>query len=156
MNCCDILLVEDDPKDIELINHALKNDKINYLIQIATDGEEALDYLFCRGNYSNRRTKPKPRLILMDLKLPKVDGFEVLERIKNDPATRSIPVVILTSSIHEKDIGKGYQLGANSYIEKPVNFDTFAITIKDISRYWLEMNQSIRQDTVEEPEEATE
>jgi two-component system, response regulator len=137
----EILLVEDDPDDLDLTLRALKEEHICNRIQIARDGEEALDFLFCRGRHSQRDPDCHPKLILLDLKLPKVDGLEVLEQIKGDPRTRSLPVVVLTSSKQEQDLVRGYRLGVNSYIQKPVDFIQFKETIKRLGFYWLVVNQ---------------
>lgn len=137
----EVLLIEDNEADVELTLHALQNENVGNKIQIARDGEEALDFLFCRGAYSDRTTDVPPKLILLDLKLPKVDGMEVLRTIKNDPRTRSIPVVILTSSREERDLVNSYDLGVNSYIQKPVDFDQFRQTVKQLGLYWLVANE---------------
>ena len=138
----EILLVEDDPEDLDLTLRALNEEHVCNRVHIARDGEEALDFLFCRGQHDERDPANRPRLILLDLKLPKVDGLEVLEQIKRDPRTRPIPVVILTSSKQETDLVRGYHLGANSYIQKPVDFDQFQTTIKRLGYYWLLVNQA--------------
>jgi two-component system, response regulator len=137
----DILLVEDSQDDIDLALHTLRRDKVANKIFVVRDGEEALDFLFCRGAYSSRSLEVTPKLVLLDLKLPKVDGIEVLKRIKADARTRTIPVVILTSSREERDVVDGYRLGANSFIQKPVDFDQFRVTIKQLGLYWLVVNQ---------------
>jgi len=137
----EILLVEDDPEDLDLTVRALKDAHVCNRIQVARDGEEALDFLFCRGLHGERDPNCHPKLILLDLKLPKVDGLEVLEQVKRNPRTRAVPVVILTSSKLEQDLVQGYQLGANSYIQKPVDFDQFQSTIKQLGFYWLLVNQ---------------
>jgi CheY-like chemotaxis protein len=139
-NGIQILLVEDNPADVELTLHALRENKLANSIQVARDGEEALDFLFCRGGFQNRSYDSLPRMILLDLKLPKVDGLEVLRAIKEDPRTRAIPVVILTSSKEDRDLISGYQLGVNSYIQKPVDFTQFRETIRQLGLYWLVVN----------------
>jgi two-component system response regulator len=140
-NQVEILLVEDDPDDVELTLHALYKEKVCNRIEIARDGEEALDFIFCRGLYRDRPQSCQPKLILLDLKLSKVDGLEVLRLIKSDPDTKVIPVVILTSSRQEEDLIRGYELGVNSYIQKPVDFDRFRECIKQLGFYWLLVNQ---------------
>lgn len=136
----EILLVEDNPNDVELILHVFQWCNLADRIHVAWNGEEALDYLFGTGSYEG---KPgvKPKVILLDLKLPKVDGLEVLRKIKGDPSTRSIPVVVFTSSREERDIIDSYNLGVNSYIVKPVQFDQFANVIRDLGLYWQVINQ---------------
>ncbi len=141
-NEIEILLVEDNEADEELAIHALRTDNVANQIHVARDGEEALDFLFCRGEHSNRDCDKPPRLVLLDLKLPKVDGLEVLSQLKCDPRTRAIPIVILTSSQEEEDMVKGYQLGVNSYIQKPVDFAQFREIIKQLGLYWLVVNQA--------------
>ena len=136
-----ILLVEDNPDDVELTLHALRQENLANSIVVARDGEEALDFLFCRGTYSGRSFDSPPKLILLDLKLPKVDGLEVLREIKKDPRTQAIPVVVLTASREEQDLVNGYHLGANGYIQKPVDFDHFRQTVKQLGLYWLVVNE---------------
>ena len=138
-----ILLVEDNPADVELTLHALRHSNLANRIHVVRDGEEALDFLFCRGAYSDRSLQPSPKLVLLDLKLPKVDGLEVLRQVKSDNRTKAIPVVILTSSKEERDLVKGYQLGVNSYIEKPVDFNQFRETVKQVGLYWMVVNQPL-------------
>jgi len=137
----EILLVEDNPEDAELAMRALKKNNLANNIVHVSDGEEALDFIFARGAYGGRQIENGPKVILLDLKLPKVDGLEVLKAVKNDPKTRVIPVVVLTSSKEEKDIVESYRLGVNSYIPKPVNFDKFVEAIKTFGLYWLLLNQ---------------
>jgi two-component system, response regulator len=147
----DILLVEDNKDDLELTLHALRKENLANKIHVARDGEEALEFLFCNGTHVARSFEHPPRLILLDLKLPKVDGMEVLKRLKADPRTRTIPVVILTSSKEERDLVNGYNLGANSYIQKPVDFDQFRDTVKNVGLYWLLINQPPVTDVAAQP-----
>jgi len=137
----DILLVEDSQDDVDLALHTLKREKLANNIQVVRDGEEALDFIFCRGAFTHRTFEHPPKLVLLDLKLPKVDGMEVLKQIKSDPRTRTIPVVIMTSSKEERDLVASYHLGANSYIQKPVDFEQFRETVKTVGLYWLLINQ---------------
>jgi CheY-like chemotaxis protein len=138
----EILLVEDNPNDVELALRAFKKNKLVNRVYIVRDGEEALDYIFCRGNYAQRNINHTPKLILLDLKLPKIDGIEVLKQIKSDPRTNSIPVVVLTTSREECDVLETYRLGVNSYILKPVDFDQFVDSVRQIGFYWMLLNQS--------------
>ena len=136
-----ILLVEDDAGDAEMTIRALKkNNIINELLHLR-DGEEALDYLFARGMFSHRDVNDTPKVILLDLKMPKVSGLEVLKEIKSDERTKAIPVVMLTSSKENCDVVEGYKLGVNSYIVKPVDFDNFVKTVFELGLYWLLLNQ---------------
>ncbi len=137
----EILLVEDNTKDIKLTLQALQDENLSNHIEVARDGEEALEFIFCRGPYSGRRFDRPPRLVLLDLKLPKVDGLEVLKTMKGDPRTKAIPVVILTASKEEQDLVEGYKLGANAYIQKPVDFDQFRQIVKQLGLFWLVVNQ---------------
>jgi len=137
----EILLVEDNPDDVELALHALRKHKLANTIVVVRDGAEALDFLFGTGAYAGRKANAIPRVVLVDLKLPKVDGIEVLRRIKGDPRTRLIPVVVLTSSQEESDLVESYRLGANSYIVKPVDFEQFTETVRQLGLYWLLLNQ---------------
>src|SRR5262245_33755059 len=130
----DILLVEDNPNDAELTQRALRKSDIGAQLAIARDGAEALDYLLS--------DKPKPKVILLDLKLPKIDGIEVLRRVREDDRTRAIPVIVLTSSQEERDINECYRLGVNSYVVKPVEFDKFYRAVGDLGTYWLILNKS--------------
>jgi CheY-like chemotaxis protein len=137
----EILLVEDNPHDEELTLHALKQHKLANQIHVVRDGAEALDFLFGRGKYSGRNQNPNPRVVLLDLKLPKVDGLEVLRQMKGTAATRHIPVVMLTSSREERDVIASYESGVNSYITKPVDFEQFAEAVKQLGLYWLLLNE---------------
>jgi CheY-like chemotaxis protein len=136
----DILLVDDSPEDVELTLHSLRTENLANRVFIARDGEEALSFLFCVGVHAGRSFDNPPKLVLLDLKLPKIDGMQVLKRVKNDERTRSIPVVLLTSSKEERDRVVGYQLGVNSYLQKPVNFDEFRKMVKLLGLYWLVTN----------------
>ena len=136
----EILLVEDDPSDAELTLHALEKSKLVNKIHVVRDGEEALDFLFCRSSFSDRRFEEAPRLVLLDLKLPKVEGLEVLKAVKLDPRTKAIPIIVLTSSKQDRDVVKSYQLGVNSYIQKPVNFGEFQDVVRQLGMYWLLLN----------------
>jgi two-component system, response regulator len=137
-----ILLVEDDPVDVEIALETLRKENMNDIV-VVRDGEEALDFLFCRNGYAHRDSKVPPRLVLLDLKLPKVDGLEVLRQIKEDPRTRPIPIVIMTSSKEEEDMVRSYQFGSNSYIQKPVDFDAFRGIVKNAGLYWLVVNETL-------------
>jgi CheY-like chemotaxis protein len=141
LNENEILLVEDNDADVELTLLALRGEKVCNRIHVVRDGAEALDFLFCRGAYASLRGQPYPKLVLLDLKLPKVDGMEVLRVLKQSPETRGIPVVVLTSSREESDLLKSYHLGTNSYIQKPVDFTRFRETVKQLGLYWLVVNQ---------------
>ncbi len=141
MNTIDILLVEDNADDLEMTLHALKKGKVANNIQVVRDGAEALDFLFCEGAYATRSIENTPKVIMLDLKLPKVDGKEVLRRIKADPRTQAIPVVILTSSKEQRDVEESYMLGVNSFIVKPVRFELFVKAVQELGMYWLLLNE---------------
>jgi two-component system, response regulator len=137
----EILIVEDSAQDLELALTALAEAKFANRVQVARDGEEALDFVFGTGSRADRDVADAPAVIFLDLKLPKVDGLEVLRRVKADARTKTIPVVVLTSSKEQRDVLESYQLGVNSYIVKPVNFEQFVAAIQDVARYWLRLNQ---------------
>jgi two-component system, response regulator len=140
-NAVEILLVEDNPSDLEVALRALKEQNLCNNVQVARDGEEALDFIFCRGSFASRRLDNLPRVILLDLKLPLIDGLEVLRQIRADARTRHVPVVVLTSSTEERDVVESYALGVNSYIAKPVDFDQFSDAMRTIGMYWLLLNR---------------
>ena len=137
----DILLVDDSQEDVDLALRTLRRENLANSIFIARDGEEALDFLFCRGPHAERSFDHPPKIVLLDLKLPKVDGMQVLKQIKNDERTRTIPVVMMTSSKEEQDRVMSYDLGVNSYLQKPVDFDEFRKAVKLLGLYWLVVNQ---------------
>ena len=139
----DILLIEDNTSDAELTVHAFQRYSRTQHIHIVRDGAEAVDFVHCTGPYADRDERTLPKLILLDLKLPLVDGHYVLRLIRGNPATRHVPVIVLTSSREARDIYQSYQLGINSYIVKPVNFDEFIEAAKTIAKYWLELNQPL-------------
>jgi CheY-like chemotaxis protein len=138
----EILLVEDNPTDAELAIRTLKKNNLANNLVWVKDGAEALDFLFARGEYAARNGCAPPRVVLLDLRLPKVDGLEVLRAVKNDPRTKEIPIVVLTSSKEDRDITESYQLGVNSYISKPVEFEAFAKTVTELGMYWLLVNHA--------------
>jgi CheY-like chemotaxis protein len=137
----EILLVEDNPSDVTLMLRALKKRNLDNKVHVVTDGAQALDFIFCKGVYSNRDIKTPPKLVILDLNLPKVDGKEVLRCIRADERTRTLPVVIMTSSQEESDLTASYQLGTNSYIVKPIDFEKFSKTIADLGYYWVFINK---------------
>lgn len=137
-----ILLVEDNPDDEALTLRALKKNNIGNKVFVVHDGAEALDFLFCTGTYANRDPHEMPQLTLLDLKLPKVDGLEVLRRLRADERTRLLPIVILTSSNEEQDLIVGYKIGANSYVRKPVDFNQFVEAVRNLGLYWLVLNEA--------------
>jgi two-component system response regulator len=137
----DILMVEDNPNDEELTLHAFRKHRIANSVHVVRDGQEALEYIFCTGRYADRNIEDRPNVMLLDIKLPLVDGLEVLRRVKQDPRTRTIPVVMLTSSREERDLVESYRLGVNSYIVKPVDFDQFNEAARALGMYWLLLNK---------------
>jgi len=141
MQAVDVLLVEDNQQDAELTIRSLKKHKLANNISVVEDGAEALDFIFCKGKYSERDIKHPPRVIFLDLKLPLVNGLEVLRAIKQDARTKSVPVVVVTSSREDPDVKTAYELGANSYVVKPVDFESFTEAIGSVGLYWLLINQ---------------
>ena len=139
-NIVEILIVEDNQQDLDLAQRALRKANLTNRVHVARDGQEALEFIFCEGPHTGRKIENGPKVILLDLKLPKVDGLEVLQRIKSDPRTKSIPVVVLTSSKEQSDVVESYHLGVNSYIVKPVNFEQFSETVQKLGLYWLLLN----------------
>lgn len=137
----EILLVEDNPTDAELCIRALKKNNLANKLVWVKDGAEALDFLFATGAYADRSVSCPPKVVLLDLRLPKVDGMEVLRKVKEDERTRAVPVVVLTSSKEDRDVAESYKLGVNSYISKPVEFDEFARTVSELGLYWLLVNR---------------
>lgn len=144
LNAVEILLVEDNPRDAELTIRALKKKNLANRLFHVEDGVEAMDFLFARGRYSERDVNDTPRVVLLDLKLPRVNGLEVLRAIKSDERTRSVPVVVVTSSMEDPDVKAAYELGANSYVLKPVQFDSFMEAMVKIGLYWLMVNHPLK------------
>jgi two-component system, response regulator len=140
----DILLIEDNPNDAELMIRAFKKQNLANRFVVLEDGAEALNFIFCKGKYAQREITQRPRVILLDIKLPKVNGLEVLKAIKEDPRTLQIPVVMVTSSQQDPDIKTAYELGANSYVVKPVDFDAFYTAMTNVGLYWLLINQPVQ------------
>jgi two-component system response regulator len=138
----EIILVEDSMEDADLIMRSLKKNNLSNSVVHLKDGAEALDFMFAKGDYTSRNILDKPKLILLDLKMPKVDGLQVLRELKSDPRTRSIPVVIMTSSREDRDVIESHELGVNSYVVKPVSFENFAKAVADLGLYWLMINHS--------------
>lgn len=147
-----VLLIEDNPDDEALTLRALKKHNISNNIVVTRDGSDALDYLFGKGQYNKRNTSHQPKVILLDLNLPRINGLEVLKRIRADERTRRVPVVILTTSTEEQDITSSYELGANSYIRKMVDFDSFSDAIHQLGCYWLALNQTARPSFPDTPD----
>ncbi len=143
MNAVEILLVEDNPDDVELTLRALEKNNLANKVFVVKDGAEAIDFIFASGNYVERNIENGPKVILLDLKLPKVDGLEVLRKIKSDERTKVIPVVVLTSSREEQDMVESYRLGVNSYIVKPVDFAKFTQSVTDLGFYWVLLNEPL-------------
>lgn len=144
LNAVEILIVEDNPQDAELTLRAIRKNNLANKFYVAEDGEEALDFIFCKGKYTTRDFSNPPKVVFLDLKLPKISGLEVLQQIKTDPRTKSLPVVMITSSREDPDIRKAYELGVNSYVVKPVNFEDFLNAMSQTGLYWLLVNQSPR------------
>ena len=142
LNLCEILLVEDNANDAELTLRALKKNHLDNNLHVVKDGEEALNFIFATGPYASRDVTFPPKVVFLDLKLPKVNGIEVLKKIKSDERTRTIPVVVITSSQETQDIQECYRLGANSFIQKPIEFDNFVKAISDAGLYWVVVNKS--------------
>jgi two-component system response regulator len=136
----EILVAEDDPANVELLAHVLHHERSSDAVQFVPDGEAALDFIFCRGPYGRRSPDHPPKLILLDMALPKLDGLRVLREIKANPQTQAIPVVMFTSSSLDTDVAESYRLGANSYVEKPADFGEFQARVKEVCRYWLRIN----------------
>ncbi len=144
LNAVEILIVEDNPQDAELTLRAIRKNNLANKFYVVEDGEEALDFIFCRGKYASRNFSNPPKVIFLDLKLPKISGLEVLQEIKSDQRTKSLPVVMVTSSREDPDIRKAYELGVNSYVVKPVNFEDFLNAMSQTGLYWLLVNQPPR------------
>jgi two-component system, response regulator len=144
-NHIEILLAEDNPNDVALTLHTFQRHNLSNRVQVVRDGAEALEFLFCTGAYAHRSIEDRPKVVLLDLKLPKVDGLEVVQRIKGDPRTKATPVVVLTTSREERDIVESYRPGVNSYIVKPVDFEQFTEAMREIRFYWLLLNLSPKE-----------
>jgi two-component system response regulator len=144
LNAIEILIVEDSPRDAELTLRALRKNNLANNVLIAQDGAEALDFFFCRGKYKDRSILSPPKVVLLDLKLPKVSGLEVLKAVKTDKRTSHIPIVVVTSSKQEPDMKEAYELGANSYVVKPVDFDQFINAMSSLGLYWLLVNEPLK------------
>ena len=137
----EILLVEDNPHDIKLALYAFKTNNLANRVHVVRDGAEALEFILCTGRYAHRNIENAPKVVLLDLKLPLVDGIEVLRQVRADPRTKTLPIVVLTSSREERDLVESYQLGVNSFIVKPVDFDQFTEVVRQLGYYWLLLNQ---------------
>ena len=144
VDAVEILIVEDDPRDAELTLRALKKNNLANNVYIAKDGEEAIDFIFCQGKFESRNINNPPKVILLDLKLPKIDGLEILRQVKGNRKTTHIPIVIVTSSREEPDMKEAYDLGVNSYVVKPVDFDKFVSAMSSLGLYWLLVNQPLK------------
>ena len=144
LNAVEILIVEDDPRDAELTLRALKKNNLANSVFVAEDGEIALDFFFCRGRFESRNFNNPPKVVLLDLKLPKISGLEILKQVKGDKRTCHIPIVVVTSSREEPDMKEAYELGVNSYVVKPVDFDKFVNAMSSLGLYWLLVNQPLR------------
>jgi CheY-like chemotaxis protein len=138
----EILLIEDSPDDVAFFKHTFDKAGLTASLRVAADGAEALEFISCTGRYAGRNTAPRPNLIVLDLKLPKVDGLEVLRRLKSDPHNWNIPIVVFSSSQEERDLIACYKLGANSYVVKPMDFDRFSKSVRQLCEYWLGLNQT--------------
>lgn len=141
LNDIEILIVEDNPNDAEMALRAFKKNNLTDKVFVVNDGQQAIDFVFAKGEFSNRDKRSQPKIILLDLQLPNIDGLEVLKTIRSNPETKFIPIIILTSSKEESDIIKSYQLGVNSYIVKPVDFSKFVDAMHNLGLYWLMLNQ---------------
>jgi two-component system response regulator len=144
LNAVEILIVEDNPRDAELTIRALRKNNLANNVYVAEDGVEALDFFFCRGKYEKRNFNSPPKVVLLDLKLPKISGLEVLKAVKGDERTRNIPIVVVTSSKQEPDMKEAYGLGVNSYVVKPVDFDQFINAMSSLGLYWLLVNEPLK------------
>lgn len=138
-----VVLIEDNDDDVALIQRVFNRAQITAVIDVITDGADALDYFKGTGRYAGRDITQQPKFVMLDLKLPRIDGLQILSHLKENPQTRNLPVIVLTSSSEERDLMKSYELGVNSYIRKPVNYTEFAQTVEDVGRYWISLNKSI-------------
>jgi len=138
----EVLLIEDSPDDVTIFRHTFKKAGLTMGLRVVSDGAEALEFVSCTGRYAGRTASSRPKIIVLDLKLPKVDGLEVLRRLKSEPRTRTIPIVVFSSSQEERDLVASYKLGVNSYVVKPMDFDQFTRSIRRLCEYWLELNHT--------------